>query len=190
MKTGTRWRCGDSRAAYIRLPDLSILVALYGYRLNYSFMAIYPDLNSMGLSLVTLMIEIEKLLESVPICAMSTTDLTDFGEDLIGTTVSIDQMCRTKNPPCRKNSYRNESLCVDPRRVQHIYWMHGKWKFVLPINPRWTTTMNAINTFYSGRHRFVGLCTIQSVRATDKLVVAKPIVIVVPDSPMMKLLFP
>lgn len=190
LKTGTRWSCGDSHAAYINLPDLSVLCALYGYRLNYSFMAIYPDLNSMGLSLVSLMNEIEKYLESVPICAVSTTELTDIDDDQIGTTVSFDQMCRTKNPPSRNNSNRIQGPCIEPMSGQHIYWMHGEWMFVLPINPKWITTVHAMNTFHSGRHRFAGICTIQSVRTTERLIVAKPVLIVVPVSAVMRLLFP
>lgn len=177
---GSLWKNNTSGFGYIDLPNLSVLTALSGYRLDLKFLDGYADLHSMGLALARLMLESERLMDQLQVSAVRLSDLSDFGEGLEGTIPSFEESFRTKNVPdfdsyCRNNRWPPQ--VGDPVRGPHIYCKHGLWKIVLTIDPRWITTCHAICAFRSGNHKFAGLCTIKEVRTDDMLMLATPIVI-------------
>lgn len=186
----SRWTSTMSILDYVDLPNLAILTLLCGYRLDRSFIELHRNFRSLGLVLPYLLYEIEKLLANMHINALPVGELANWTESVVGTVVSFEKTCRTKNLSYfRLATTGTQGQIGDSKRGPVIYFVHGKWKIVVKINPRWITSDHAVTDLRSGSHRFCGLCVIQEIRAADNLIYATPIVLGTPKGRWQDIFF-
>ncbi len=178
------WDYNLSQITYLNVPRLSILAAIYGYRINLPLKE-GQSLHSLGWELNHVLLEFSKLLREIHPLAKELPDLSDPEDRLIGLTFNFNNRFRTRNMPYPDRSqlytnYLKGNLKHDP----HIYRKFGEWKLALTINPQWITTTTAYSEFIpsGGHNRFAGLCTIKAISYETKFLHATPLVLGFPKT--------
>ena len=69
---------------------------------------------------------------------------------------------------------------IDPQ----IHSKVNEYKIVLNIDPRWLATVTSFVNMRSRNSKFAGLCTIKDIYHDIKVLIATPIIIGIPKSPL------
>jgi len=188
LSLGNVWKFNISDLYYINIPHLIILTARQGFDLDLSHFNGIGNLYSLGFEFGSILQKLERLLEQLPINAISLESLTLSNVEEIGLTIDFNGSFHTKNLPKRNVLEKGFVLSGDLARDPHIYKHHRDIKLILTIDPRWITTSTSFSYFRSGRQYFAGLCMLKNVDTENKVAIGTPLIIGVPISPLGKFL--
>lgn len=186
LEISKSWNFNLSTIQYLNIPRLTILNAMSGNVVTYDIDT-SKGLHSLAGDLLGVLLAYQDLLEKMHprVC-----DMPNFAKPLdeqIGMIFKFDDRFRSKNGayPDRNRDYSNYlsgNLSKDP----YIYKKFEDWKLVMGIDPMWLTTSTAFSDFITagGQNKFSGLALIKSIDYEAKQVVATPLVIGIPKSPL------
>lgn len=180
LPTKRIWDANLSHLSYINVPRLSELAFRYGYKVDLRYYQDGKTLDSLGLNLIHLMLAFENTLSKLSVDAVSFNQIREFHSDYIGALVSFDRVkFRTKV----FSKVSKNSVIEFP----HIYFKNDLgWKLVLQIDKQFITTTTAHCNFTpsGGEFTFSGLFRIKDVDFENDLIIASPLVLGSPPSPL------
>jgi hypothetical protein len=183
LASGSAWSGDISQLEYINLPRLAILGATQGVEAPLDAGAGQP-LHDLGFDLLYVLSASEKVLAELNIHAQPLVE--DGSPPELGTFVAVSGTFRTKNMPSPAKLARfvlKGRFEVDP----HVYRRLASYRFVMPLNPRWVTTMTAFHDFHRGQVQLAGIAQVKHIE--PRLVLATPLVLGVPTNPLMDAIF-
>jgi hypothetical protein len=186
-KKGIPWEINVSQLYYLNIPRLSILGEFNGSSFDFDFLKDYKDLHSIGFALAGLLGKFKSLFSQLKPRIIEESSIKEIDNNLLGLTFSFNGSFRTKNNP-RLDDYvegkfkLKGSIDKDPQ----LYKQFLDFKLILTIDPRWLATTTAFVNFRpsSGRGIFAGIATIKQIDYESKLILATPLLIGIPKSPL------
>ncbi|MES2284413.1 MAG: hypothetical protein V4547_01910 [Bacteroidota bacterium] len=187
LNTGKPWDINVSQIYYLNIPRLSILSEFKGTKVDFDFLKDYKDLHSIGFSLASILHQFKSLFTKIKPNIIEETSITEIDNKLIGLTFSYNSEFRTKNNP-RLDYYQEgkTKLKGDINKDPQIYKQVKDFKLILTIDPKWIATTTAfVNLRPSGgKGLFAGIATIKHIDFESKLILATPLLIGIPKSPL------
>lgn len=184
LRTGEPWDYEVSGLYYINIPRLLMLAGISGKEFSTDLIEI-ESLHSLGLELVRIMSEFEGLVKEIKPNAIKIEKIKELDINLTGLTISFNNSFRTKNLPYLDDFNKgNFKMIGDLKKDPHIYRVYEKFKLFLNIDPRWITTTTSFCNFKAGWIYINGFCVIKHVDVKNKLIIASPLIIGIPKSPL------
>lgn len=179
------WENNVSQLHYINISRLAILSEILGYKIDTKYFENLPSLNSLGGEISGVLREFTNLLNNINPKSINLKDIEPTSDDYIGLTVSFNRRFYTKNVPGYDNFVNGKYKIVGNHNLDpQIHSKVNDYKVILNIDPRWLTTVTSFVNMRSGNGKFAGLCTIKDIYHEEKVIVATPIIIGVPKSPL------
>ncbi len=133
------------------------------------------------------MIRLENVLRALTLHAVPLEGSAQLSEGAIGTTFSFSRSFRTRGVLGPDELAKGKfTLKGDVSKDPQIYATHKGVRVVLPIDPRWVTTLTAFVDLRppGGIGYFTGLFTLKQVAVAYSIAIGTPIVIGTPPSPL------
>ncbi|WP_428026851.1 HNH endonuclease signature motif containing protein [Arcobacter sp.] len=179
------WKNNVSQLYYINVPRLAILSEILGYKINTEYFEKLPNLNSIGGEISGVLRQFSELLNNMNPLSINLKDIEPTVDDFIGLTVSFNRRFYTKNVPGYDDFIKGKyKILGDYMSDPQIYSKVDEYKVVLNIDPKWLATVTSFVNMRSRNSKFAGLCTIKDIYHNEKVVIATPIIIGMPNSPM------
>ncbi|MDA1000504.1 MAG: hypothetical protein O2807_08320 [bacterium] len=177
------WQGRLSTLHYINVPRLSML--LPADSISDSIIETCVDGIPKGVYIIRVLNELERAVESAEIMAISLPEVIPPSEEIIGSVISFEQLCYTKNGV-------NVGSSGDAKWIQqfnekhspHFYTKVEASKFIFPYDPRWITTTTAYSDFRAGRRRFAGLGIVKYFLDDLTTAIVSPLVVGLPRNPV------
>jgi hypothetical protein len=179
------WENNISQLYYINVPRLSILSEILGYRINAEYFEKIPSLNSLGGEIAGVLREFTGLLNNINPASIKLKDIEPTSDEFIGLTVSFNRRFYTKNVPGYDDFVNGKYKILGDYNVDpQIHSKVNDYKLIVNIDPKWLATVTSFVNMRSGSGKFSGLCTIKDIYHENKIIVATPIIIGIPKSPL------
>lgn len=191
LSWGDAWNSNISQLYYLNIPRLAILAAYFGLDVDLSFLDSSRSLHSLGWELNRVLLSFKNLLEVIEPRATDIDDIVEFLPEQIGTTMCFKSTFRTKGVPGPAEA-ESFVLSGDVLRDPHIYRVFKAYRLTMTINPKWITTAIAFVNLKppGGTARYAGLCTVKDYDPSTKQILATPLVLGAPRSPLDNLFNP
>lgn len=179
------WKNNVSQLYYVNIPRLAILSEILGYKINTEYFDKLPNLNSLAGEISGVLRQFAEMLNNINPSSVDLKDIDPSNDEFIGLTVSFNRRFYTKNVPGYDDFVKGKYKIIgnynsDPQ----IHSKVNDYKVILNIDPKWLATVTSFVNMRSGNSKFAGLCTIKDIYHDDKVVIATPIIIGIPKSPM------
>jgi len=185
LSIGEPWTSNLSNIHYLNVPRLAILAAQQGMDVDLPYIDSSRSLHSLGWELARILGQFKALLSAIEPRAIPLDKTIEANDNLIGITLSFNTNFRTKGvpSPSKADSYQlSGCLAKDP----HIYKKSSFGLIAMVINPKWITTTTAfVSLSPSGGHaRLSGLCTVNQWDQNSETLLATPLILGNPRSPL------
>jgi hypothetical protein len=153
----THWKASYAALHYMNLPRLAALAALYGTPLQITSQDKLSHDHPDFLALVRDMGHVETVLGAIEPLAIPLDEIKTFATVVQGSFVAFNRGVRTKGIPWDVRAARAMNLTGRSLEDPHVYFNHGNFRVLLPIDPRFITTATAFSAFTSGSTMMAGL---------------------------------
>ncbi len=175
LSNGTPWTSDIYNFFYINLPRVLMLAEIVGCTVDDPALFYTNDLRTLGGGYIHFIRSVKPIIEQTHPNVVSLDSLSLSDRD-VGIIAKFDQRFRTKGLGKALTKGFN-GFTGDLSKDPHIYTESSGYKFVMPIDPRWLTTSTAGVHLSSGQGVFSGLCIVNSVNESDRVVLCSPLVI-------------
>lgn len=176
LSNGVPWTSDIYNFFYINLPRVLMLAEVAGCGVDDAVLLYTNDLSTLGGGYIRFIQLVKPVIEQIHPNAVPLDSLSPSERDA-GIIAKFDQRFRTKNlGKALTNGFNGFTGDLD--KDPHVYTdSNSGYLFVMPIDPRWLTTSTASIHLSSGQGFFSGLCIVNSVNESDKIVLCSPLLI-------------
>lgn len=179
------WQSNVSQLYYINVPRLAVLSEMLGYKINQTYFEKLDSLNSLDGQLARVLYQFGTLLEKIHPLTTDLESVDPRNDDYIGLTVSYSRRFYTKFVPGYDDFVNGKyKIHGDYSKDPQIYCKIDGYKAILLIDPRWMAFTTSFVNMKAGNGKFAGLCTIKDIYHEDEVLLATPIIIGIPKSPI------
>ncbi|RZV16274.1 HNH endonuclease [Vibrio alginolyticus] len=179
------WNSNVSQLYYVNVPRLASMSQMHGYKIDTKYFDNLRSLNSLGQYLAGVLYQFGELLNDIHPKTADLKNVDPKNDDYIGLTFSFNRNFFTKSVPGYDDFTSGRfHMKGEPDKDPHIHTKLDEYKVLISIDPRWMATTTSFVNFKMGKGKFAGLATIKGIYHEQKLLIATPIIIGVPRSPL------